>query len=205
MGNTKEQDTKVQAQVADNSSAIAQDSSNTTADGAIETTSEDKERRLKGQITALQKKLEDIESARQQDAKIFEALKSVVSEDKSVDNPEDVVRTLQQEFTEMQNQLKLSKVESQKNAYIDDLEVNEVVKRELKRRVSVNPNMNVETLSSAVNEELSALSELLDVQRKSTISPDIRPKNQGSVSIDAPASNDFNAWEEYMKKTGSLK
>lgn len=205
MGNTKEQDINVQAQVLDDSSANAQDDPNITANGAENTTSEDKERRLKGQITALQKKLEDIENARRQDAKVFEALKAVVSDDKSVESPEDVVSTLQKQFNQLNTELKQSKVENQKNQMIDSLEISDVLKRELKRRVSISPDLDGEKLSQSINDELSALSELLEGQRRNSISPDIRPKNQGSASIDAPSGGDFKAWEEYMKKTGQLK
>jgi len=203
MVNTKEQETKVEVQDELTASATAQAQGESTTNTA-DTTSEEKERRLKGQITALQDKIKDIEQARQRDAKVFDALRGITSEE-GVVTPEDMVKTLQSNFEKLQAELQESKVEKQRNEMIDSMEVTDAVKRELKRRVGVTSGMTQEQLQQTIQAEVSALSELFETQRKSAVSPDIRPKSQSPGGVSVPTSNDFNAWNDYMVKSGQIK
>ena len=85
-------------------------------------------------------------------------------------------------MTSLEEALKSKDNELKKNSYIDSLkDVSDSVRRELKRRVSV--NANTENMEEVVTQELDAIQELLqDSTPKAT---DTRPYSVGDKEVDA--------------------
>ena len=138
---------------------------------AVEDKSEDTIKSLQGQISRLQKELNEKTDVRKQ-------LQSLIGEDNTVSDV-DPVEALNNRLQSLEKELSLSKAEIAKNSLIDSLEVAEPVKRYLKTRVSTNS----EDIEEVVKKELDSVQQLLESAIPKTT--DSRPKGLGAGKGDA--------------------
>ena len=138
---------------------------------AVEDKSEDTIKSLQGQISRLQKELNEKTDVRKQ-------LQSLIGEDNTVSDV-DPVEALNNRLQSLEKELSLSKAEIAKNSLIDSLEVAEPVKRYLKTRVSTNS----EDIEEVVKKELDSVQQLLESAVPKTT--DSRPKGLGAGKGDA--------------------
>ena len=138
---------------------------------AVEDKSEDTIKSLQGQISRLQKELNEKTDVRKQ-------LQSLIGEDNTVSDV-DPVEALNNRLQSLEKELSLSKAEIAKNSLIDSLEVAEPVKRYLKTRVSTNS----EDIEGVVKKELDSVQQLLESAIPKTT--DSRPKGLGAGKGDA--------------------
>lgn len=138
---------------------------------AVEDKSEDIIKSLQGQISRLQKELNEKTDVRKQ-------LQSLIGEDNTVSDV-DPVEALNNRLQSLEKELSLSKAEIAKNNLIDSLEVAEPVKRYLKTRVSTSS----EDIEEVIKKELDSVQQLLESAVPKTT--DSRPKGLGAGKGDA--------------------
>lgn len=138
---------------------------------AVEDKSEDIIKSLQGQISRLQKELNEKTDVRKQ-------LQSLIGEDNTVSDV-DPVEALNNRLQSLEKELSLSKAEIAKNSLIDSLEVAEPVKRYLKTRVSTSS----EDIEEVIKKELDSVQQLLESAVPKTT--DSRPKGLGAGKGDA--------------------
>lgn len=138
---------------------------------AVEDKSEDTIKSLQGQISRLQKELNEKTDVRKQ-------LQSLIGEDNTVSDV-DPVEALNNRLQSLEKELSLSKAEIAKNSLIDSLEVAEPVKRYLKTRVSASS----ESIEEVVKTELNSVQQLLESAVPKTT--DSRPKGLGAGKGDS--------------------
>lgn len=132
--------------------------------------SEDTIKSLQGQISRLQKELNEKTDVRKQ-------LQTLLGEDNTVSDV-DPVEALNNRLQSLEKELALSKSEIAKNNIIDGLDVAEPVKRYLKTRVSASS----ENVEEVVKTELESVQQLLESAIPKTT--DSRPKGLGAGSGD---------------------
>ena len=132
--------------------------------------SEDTIKSLQGQISRLQKELNEKTDVRKQ-------LQSLLGEDNTASDV-DPVEALNNRLQSLEKELALSKSEIAKNNIIDGLDVAEPVKRYLKTRVSASS----ENVEEVVKTELESVQQLLESAVPKTT--DSRPKGLGAGSGD---------------------
>jgi len=148
--------------------------------------SEDVIKSLQGQISKLQKELNEKTDIKTQ-------LKSMLGED-TAESDVDPVEALNSRLQTLESQLVSERAENAKNNYIDGLDQPEAVKRHLKKIVKA----NTEELESVVEEELKSVSELLaNVPPKAT---DFRPKGIGATNADTTNMDYVLSHPELFKK-----
>jgi vacuolar-type H+-ATPase subunit I/STV1 len=133
---------------------------------AVEDKSEDTIKSLQGQISRLQKELNEKTDVRKQ-------LQSLLGEDNAVSDV-DPVEALNTRLQSLEKELSLSKAEIAKNSLIDSLEVAEPIKRYLKTRV----NASSDNMEEVVKVELNSVQQLLESATPKTT--DSRPKGLGA-------------------------
>lgn len=138
---------------------------------AVEDKSEDIIKSLQGQISRLQKELNEKTDVRKQ-------LQSLIGEDNTVSDV-DPVEALNNRLQSLEKELSLSKAEIAKNSLIDSLEVAEPVKKYLKTRVSTSS----EDIEEVIKKELDSVQQLLESAVPKTT--DSRPKGLGAGKGDA--------------------
>jgi len=132
--------------------------------------SEETIKSLQGQISKLQKELNEKSDIRTQ-------LKSLIGEEQ-VESDVDPIEVLTTKLTSLESRLAEKDAEIAKNNYIDGLDQPEAVKRHLKKIVKA----DTEGLESVVEEELKSVNDLLEnIPHKAT---DSRPKGIGATSSD---------------------
>lgn len=132
--------------------------------------SEDTIKSLQGQISRLQKELNEKTDVRKQ-------LQTLLGEDNTAPDV-DPVEALNNRLQSLEKELALSKSEIAKNNIIDGLDVAEPVKRYLKTRVSASS----ENVEEVVKTELESVQQLLESAIPKTT--DSRPKGLGAGSGD---------------------
>lgn len=132
--------------------------------------SEDTIKSLQGQISRLQKELNEKTDVRKQ-------LQTLLGEDNTAPDV-DPVEALNNRLQSLEKELALSKSEIAKNNIIDGLDVAEPVKRYLKTRVSASS----ENVEEVVKTELESVQQLLESAVPKTT--DSRPKGLGAGSGD---------------------
>lgn len=172
MGNHEEKDQeKVSTPKVLESPAVKQDKSEPKVESMSEPKSdvsdksEDVIKSLQGQISKLQKELNEKSDIKTQ-------LKSLIS-DEEAESDVDIVEVLTNRLTSLESSLAQKDAEITKNAYIDSLDVDETIRRDLKRRIQPS-----EDLEASVEKELEAINELL---QSSPQAKDTRPKGIGVV------------------------
>lgn len=132
--------------------------------------SEDTIKSLQGQISRLQKELNEKTDVKKQ-------LQTLLGEDNTAPDV-DPVEALNNRLQSLEKELALSKSEIAKNNIIDGLDVAEPVKRYLKTRVSASS----ENVEEVVKTELESVQQLLESAVPKTT--DSRPKGLGAGSGD---------------------
>lgn len=154
---------------------------------------EEENERLKGTVSSLQKKLNDLERFQQ-------GLKEVIAPTDSGDK-ELQTQDLIQEVKNLRNEIQAKEKQAQKDSYIDSLEISENRKRYLKTRISA----DVEDLEGAVTGEITALDEVIANEVENHKAPDRRPVSQGLTRLPestSDASLILNNKEEWKKQHG---
>lgn len=146
--------------------------SNAAQQDGQEDQTEHKIKSLEGQISKLQKELNQ---AKEVDVK--EQLLDILGRD---DQEEESDVDPLEEVKKIRAELDSAKAENTKNAYIDSLDVSEVRKKALKRRVKA--SMDEEELEQTVNTELELINEILESETPKA--SDMRPVGYGRSRAD---------------------
>jgi hypothetical protein len=189
MVKSDEQDVKPEAQEEKKpTTEQVQGENESTAKKQTQSTSKEQENeRLKGQISALQKKVDE-ESAKFQ--KLTQAF--VTEEGEKALQPEDVL----QEVNNLKAEIKLKNLELEKNSYIDSLEISEARKKTLKSLVkSENYQEEVEKINSSFDEVYTFENQRLQ---------DKRPRSEGSISQSDFSVNDILENPDKFKRAKGL-
>lgn len=135
---------------------------------------EGQKKKLQEEISTLQKEVNEI---KEKDIKT--QLKEALGLDEDENEDIDPVEALTERISSLENQIQEKDRELAKSSYIDSLDVSDTVKRELKRRVSV----DTDNIEEAVEGELEAINELL--QNSTPKTTDTRPYSVGDMEVDS--------------------
>ena len=159
--------TEVQEEQKSATEQVQDESKSATKKSDTSTSKEQENERLRGQVSALQKKMDE---QSQQFERLMGAFKEGNSEDKKLEI-EDVLAEVQNLKTEIQTKNQ----ELEKNSYIDGLEVSEARKKALKNLVKA------ENYKEEVEKMNASLEEVFTSESSGRIS-DTRPKSGGASS-----------------------